>query len=214
MEPWKCPRSWRHIHTRTHVTIHWDSLAAGLKNGITRQWEKAGSNHYSSLPLPESPPAQHRPCHLFLMPERCYQNLDSCSRSRRMNFTNTQVESKQSLYYRKANSSQDSWDGGEEPAFSIVLQGFLSLKDGGGYQHGVQKNVVFSYLPCLITYVSPCPIGVLGVKMFHPVSLMVSLPFFSHKLSHRVLGINVHLGIGTLPIIVNKVCGNVTLWSP
>ena len=34
---------------------------------------------------------------------------------------------------------------------------------------------------------------------------MVSLPFSSHKLSHRGLGINVHLGIGTLPIVNNPV---------
>ena len=35
------------------------------------------------------------------------------------------------------------------------------------------------------------------------MSLMVSLPFSSQKLSHRGLGINIHLGIGTLSI-VNK----------
>ena len=38
---------------------------------------------------------------------------------------------------------------------------------------------------------------------------MVSLPFSSHKLSLRGLGIHVHLGVGTLPT-VNKACGDVT----
>ena len=36
-----------------------------------------------------------------------------------------------SLYYRKANSFQDSWEGGEEPPLSIVLRGFYPLKMGG-----------------------------------------------------------------------------------
>ena len=49
-----------------------------------------------------------------------------------MNFANTQAASKLSLYYRKANSSQDSWEGEEEPPLSIVLKGGLSLKDGRG----------------------------------------------------------------------------------
>ena len=42
---------------------------------------------------------------------------------------------------------------------------------------------------------------------------MVSLPFSSPKLSHRGLGITVHLGVGTLPI-VREACGDVTPWSP
>ena len=41
-----------------------------------------------------------------LMPEKCYQNLGSCSCSGRMNSVNTQRARKQSLYYRKAKSSQ------------------------------------------------------------------------------------------------------------
>ena len=47
-----------------------------------------------------------------------------------MNFENTQTASKQSLYYRKANSSQGFWEGGEEPLLYCPT-GFLSLKDGG-----------------------------------------------------------------------------------
>ena len=47
-----------------------------------------------------------------------------------MNFANTQAASKQNLYYRKANSSQGSWERGEEALFSVVLWGFLSSKDG------------------------------------------------------------------------------------
>ena len=48
---------------------------------------------------------------------------------------------------------------------------------------------------------------------FRGVGLMVSLPFSSGKWSHRGLGINVHLGIGALPV-VNRACGDVTPWSP
>ena len=58
----------------------------------------------------------------------------------------------------------------------------------------------FSPIDMAQLHIGPYPIGVLGCKC--PVG-MVSLPFSSHKLSHRGLGINVHLGIGTLPI-VNK----------
>ena len=62
-----------------------------------------------------------------------------------MDSVNTQAASKPSLYYRKTNSSQDSWEGGEE-LLSIVLERFLSLKSWG-YQCGVQKDVVFSHWP-------------------------------------------------------------------
>ena len=56
-----------------------------------------------------------------LMPERCYQNPGSCSWGRSMNFANTQAASKQRLYYRKANSSQDRLGGGRRVPFFIVL---------------------------------------------------------------------------------------------
>ena len=39
------------------------------------------------------------------------------------------------------------------------------------------------------------------------LSLMVSLPFSSCKLSHSGLRINVHLGVGTV-VILNKACGD------
>ena len=55
------------------------------------------------------------------MPERCYQNLSSCSCSQRMNSVNTQAASKQSVYYRKADRSQDCWEGKKSPPLSIVL---------------------------------------------------------------------------------------------
>ena len=54
-------------------------------------------------------------------------------------------------------------------------------------------------------------LGSYGWKL--PISLMVSLPFSSCRLSHRRLDINVHLSIGTLSP-VNKACGDVILWSP
>ena len=82
----------------------------------------------------------------------------------------------------------------------------------GGYQHGVQKDVVFLPL-ALLNYLYQS-ISNKGFGEWNcPVGLMVPLPFSSHKLSHMGLGINVHLGVGTLPI-VNKSCGDVTPWSP
>ena len=47
-----------------------------------------------------------------------------------MNFTNTQGASKQSLYCRKANSSQDSWEGEEESQLLLSYRGFYTLKMG------------------------------------------------------------------------------------
>ena len=81
-----------------------------------------------------------------------------------MNFANTQAASKQGLYYRRANSSQDSWEGEEESPSLLSHKDFYPLKMGG-YQRGVQKDVVFSHWPCSVTCISPCPIGVLGVEM-------------------------------------------------
>ena len=48
-----------------------------------------------------------------------------------MNFTNTQAASKPSLYYRKANSSQNSWEGGEEPPSLLFYRGFYPSRIGG-----------------------------------------------------------------------------------
>ena len=55
---------------------------------------------------------------------------------------------------------------GEKSSTLYCLIGFLSLKDGG-FQRGVQKDVVFSHWPCLVTCISPCPVRVLGVEMSH-----------------------------------------------
>ena len=68
---------------------------------------------------------------LPLMLGRCYRNPGSCSRSQRMNSANTAAASKQSLYYRKANNSQDCWEGGEEPPSLLSYRDFYLLKDGG-----------------------------------------------------------------------------------
>ena len=65
------------------------------------------------------------------MLERWYWNLDSCSQSRRMNFPNTKAASKQSLYYRKANSFQDSCEGGEESPSLLSYISFYPLKMEG-----------------------------------------------------------------------------------
>lgn len=100
--------------------------------------------------------------------------------------------------------------GEKRPPPHCLIGVFNPLKMGG-YQCGVQKNVVFSHWPCPVTYISPCPIGFQGWKC--PVRLMVSLPFSSCKLSRKGLGIHVHLGIGTLST-VNKAYGDVAPWSP
>ena len=48
-----------------------------------------------------------------------------------MNAANTQAASKQRLYNRKANSSQDSWERREEPPSPLSHRGFYPLKMGG-----------------------------------------------------------------------------------
>ena len=102
---------------------------------------------------------------LMMMLEQCYQNLDSCSCIQRMNLANTQAEIKQSLYYRKANSSQDCWEQGEEPPSLLSYRGFYPLKGGmptwGPERCDFFPLVLSSYL------ISSCPIGVLGVEMSH-----------------------------------------------
>ena len=53
--------------------------------------------------------------HILMMLERCCQDPGSYLCSRRINSAKTWAESKPSLYYRKANSSQGCWERGEEP---------------------------------------------------------------------------------------------------
>ena len=76
--------------------------------------------------------------------------------------------------------------GKKTPPFSIVLQRFLSLKGGEKHQNGVQKDVVFSHWLCSITYISPCPIGVLEVEMYRKFYGFFALLFLrlSHHSSH------------------------------
>ena len=78
-----------------------------------------------------------------------------------------QAASKQSLYYKKANSSQDCWEGGEEPPFLLSYRGFYPLKMGGGTNMGSRKSWFSPIGLTQLTYISPCPIGVLGVEMSH-----------------------------------------------
>ena len=47
-----------------------------------------------------------------------------------MNLTNTQVASQPSLYYRKANNSQDSWEGEGVPPSYCPIGVFYPLKIG------------------------------------------------------------------------------------
>ena len=119
-------------------------------------------------------------------------------------------ESKQSLYQRKANSSQGCWEGGEEPPPPIVLNRVLSLKGGGQVPTWGPERCGF--LPLALLNYPYQPLSNSGSSGWEcPVSLTVSLLFSSRKLSHRGLGINVHLGVGTLPR-VNKACGDATPW--
>ena len=77
---------------------------------------------------------------LALMVERCYQNLGSFSCSQRENFVNTQAASKQSLYYRKANSSQDSWELGKRaPSLYCLIGVFNPLNMRGVTNMGSRK---------------------------------------------------------------------------
>ena len=52
----------------------------------------------------------------------------------------------------------------KSPLSLSFFRSFYSLKMWG-YQRGVQKGVVFSHWPCSITYISPCPIGLLWLGM-------------------------------------------------
>ena len=101
-----------------------------------------------------------------LMPERCYQNPSSCSRSPRMNFQTHRQQASKAFITGKQIASRTAGRGRRAPPSLLFYRFSFSFKDGG-YQHGVQKDVVFSHWPCPITYISPCPIGVLGVEMSH-----------------------------------------------
>ena len=68
-----------------------------------------------------------------------------------MNFKNTQTASKQSLYYRKANSSQDSQEGEKESLSLLSHRGFYPLKMEVTNM-GSRKMRFFSPLALPITY--------------------------------------------------------------
>ena len=72
--------------------------------------------------------------------------------------------------------------GGRRAPTLYCLTGVLSLKDGGVPTWGPER-CVFSHWPCPVTYISPCPIGVLEWKC--PISFMISLPFSSLRLRHH-----------------------------
>ena len=142
------------------------------------------------------------------MPERCYWNPGSCSCSWRMNSINTQATSK--IFTSGKQISPRPAGRGEKSTHSLLsYRGFYPLKMGGVPTWGPERCV---FLPlALLNYLCQS----LSNRSFRgwkcPLNLMVSFPFSSNKL--RGLGNNVHLGIGTHPI-VNKACGDVTPWSP
>ena len=90
--------------------------------------------------------------------------------------------------------------GGEELPSLLSYRDFYLLKVGKGINRGVPERC--SFLPLtLFNY------------LYQSLSNRVLIALVFRKLSHRGLGINVHLGGGTLPI-VTKACGYVTPWSP
>ena len=66
---------------------------------------------------------------------------------------------------RKQKAPRAAGRGEKSPSSRLSYRGFYPLKMGG-YHRGVQKWV-FSHWPCPVTYISPCPIGVLGAEMSH-----------------------------------------------
>ena len=94
------------------------------------------------------------------------------------------TQSKNELYTHRQQASKvfkkekqiaprTGWEGEKSPLSLLSFRGFYFLKRAG-HQRGVQKDVVFSHQPCLITCISPCPIGLLGLEM-SSVSFMVTI---------------------------------------
>ena len=76
-----------------------------------------------------------------------------------MNSANTQAASQVFIKGKQIAPRVTGGGWGEEPPFSLLsYRGFYSLKLGGGYQRGVQRDVVFSHWPYSVTHISPCPI--------------------------------------------------------
>ena len=65
----------------------------------------------------------------------------------------------------KQTAPRAAGSGEKSPLSLLSYRVFYSWKLGGGYQRGVQRDVVFSHWPYSITYISPCPIGLLGLEM-------------------------------------------------
>ena len=81
-------------------------------------------------------------------------------------FIYTGSKQAKSLLLRKSKQLPGQTGRGKKSPPLYCPIGVFPLKDGG-YQYGVQKGVVFSYWPCPVTYISPCPIGVLEMEMPH-----------------------------------------------
>ena len=82
-----------------------------------------------------------------------------------MNFANTQAAKREKSSLQESEQPPGQIGSGKKsPPLYCSIGGFYSLKMGG-YQHGVQKDVVFFHWPCSVTFISPCPIGVLEVEL-------------------------------------------------
>ena len=73
------------------------------------------------------------------------------------------MNSVKSLLKGKQIALRVAGTGERSPLSLLSYRGFNSLKLGG-YQRGVQKDVVFSHWPYSVTRISPYPIGTLGVE--------------------------------------------------
>ena len=121
-----------------------------------------------------------------MIPERWYRNPGSYSWQSKNELCEHTGSKQASKVFIKEKQMAPRTAGSREKSlpFSIILQGFLSLKGGEGYQRGVQKDVVFSHWPCLITSTSPCPIELLELEI-SCLSFMGFLSFSFLRLSHH-----------------------------
>ena len=102
----------------------------------------------------------------YLMPERCYRNLGSCSRSQGMNSCEHTGSKQAKSLLQESKELPGLLGGGEEPPSLLSYRDFYLLKVGGGTNVGSRK-MWFSPL-ALSSYLHQSgPIGVLGVETSH-----------------------------------------------
>ena len=151
------------------------------------------------------------------MPERCYWNPGSCSRSQGMNFVNTQAACKKKVFITGKQRAPRTAGRGKKstPSLPLLLsyRDFYSLTMGLPMWDSERCGFLPLALPIYLYQSLSNRGGIPPIGWKCPISFMASLPFSSCRLCHRGLEINVHLGVGTLSI-VNKACGDITPLSP